>query len=508
MRFDARELVNAWTEVFPMTEAQRRLVFSDRRNSLFLGGIGSGKTWALINCLLYAAIKSPEGVTVCGFGRSGIDVANVLKPLFHSQRERFKDVVGIDPIWSESKTYGRYTTQWGAQILFRPYDSAGLDAIRGLTIGAAVVDEVERARVNGRDAFEIISGRIRDPRATHKRLWMGSTPNGLHGAAGLWLRMAQREGELRPLAHGVGLSECDHWQDNAIEPCGSCERCDYEVASSFYVVRSSLWDNTFLDAATKRSMSAGLSARQYKTEILGVITTAGDSVFSHEFDESKHVIDWQWQKAPYLIGVDWGTSVASALFVQITERETTCGDVVLPAGSWVVAHELLLEDVSRQDVRAALLREVEGIGRSPVWIAADRAVVEENRWARKTFKDSTVRTLKSRKDQSVIAGVESMRYMLDPYDDKMRSKLPPRLYFARSLKRNPTGDGAAGVRDAMLSYSYERLNGVITNTPSRSPVDPFKHAIDALRYLIVSTRNEPRFHGGKPLPFTDWRSDD
>jgi len=504
MKLDNREILANWWDIFPCYPAQRRFIESNRRNTLFLAGIGSGKSHALTLAVLRASMINGPGVDSYIFGRTGPDLTNVLKPSFNAHREAFAKAVGIDPVWRENRSTNRYKMIWGGEIVFRPYDQ--IETVRGISCAVAAVDEVDRARVDAQEAFEVISGRIRDPRAVYKRLFLATTPNGLQGSSALFLRMQQAEKKLTQKLDIEGLQMCAAWQDEAAHECGECERCKLESARGFRSVRATLLDNPYIDAETKRAMSAGRSRRQYMQEIMGIILAPTDGVFS-EYNEA-HVIDWKWRDDfPYVLGVDWGTTTGYFCLMQVLTRELTLGDRVLPAGSWIVAQEKTLNDVSRSEMRQEIWKAVQGVGRHPVFAGADRAVVEENRWLRKTFPNTIVTTMRTREEQRIIAGVECMRWMLAPYDSKTQKETTPRLYTASSLTRDPTTTFNRGIRDALHFYSYQRIAGVLTNTPSRSPVDPNKHCIDAVRYAVYGSRHRGELHGGRPLPFTSWQDD-
>jgi hypothetical protein len=518
VRFDTRELLASWFDIFPAHKKQREFVMARRRNVLALMGIGTGKTWGGVNGILRSsalngvvASQSGEGLKCAILGRTGPDISLTLKPQFNQQREQFAQAVGFDPVWRENKTTGTFRMRWGGDIIFRPYDS--IETVRGYTLASAYVDELDRSRVNANEALDVIGGRLRaggtDPRV-HRRLWVGTTPNGLQGAAALWLRMQRAEVELlekRDL--GRNFSACRHWSEpgDGVNPCMVCDACKLEEAQGYCAVRATLWDNTFLDTDTKAKMAAGRSARQYRQEIEGVILSPSENVFA-EYVERTHVIDWQWDpELPYVLGVDWGTSVGYYLVAQVLTSDRTLKDGrVLPAGSWVVARENVMVEVSRSAMRRAIVEEIKSIGYLPYWAGADRAVREENNWLRKHLRHfdggTKVETLKYKGEQRIIAGVEALRWMLEPYDEAKGEAMPPRLYLSRELKRDPTVEVGRGLRDALTFYGYERVAGELTNIPSRSPVDPSKHPIDALRYAVYTSREDARLHGGRPLPFT------
>lgn len=521
MRYDNRELLASWFDVFPAHPAQQRFIMAPRRNVLALWGIGTGKTFAGVNAILRSSLLNSANATVNGdglmsaiLGRTGPDITLTLKPQFNAQREQFAKAVGFDPVWRENKTTSTYRMRWGGDIVFRPYDA--IDTVRGYTLASAYVDELDRSRVDAQEALEVIGGRLRAGAGgglarVHRRLWVGTTPNGLQGSAAMWLRMQRFERELLE-KRDLGASEfttCRHWTHGDARPCRECDTCGLDEAQGYMAVRATLWDNTFLDDDTKRKMAAGRSRRQYRQEIEGVILSPSESVFA-EYDEQRHVVDWQWDpELPYVLCVDWGTSVGYFSLVQVLleDRELADGRV-LPAGSWVVARETVMQEVSRSEMRRAIVGAVAEVGYLPFWSGADRAVKDENAWLRKHLRHydggTNVRTLKFKGEQRIIAGVEAIRWMLDPYDEATDTRLAPRLYLSRSLKRDPATEEGRGLRDGLTFYGYERVAGALTNVPSRSPVDPNKHSIDALRYGVFTSRHEPRLHGGRPLPFTSY----
>ena len=490
LRYDQREIAAAWTDVFGLHDKQRRFVEASRPFGLFVGGAGAGKTRVLLNCAMRFATQSPPKVRIGVFGRTGPDITHTLRPTWAELEQEWLDAFGFPFIASVNNVTGEMLTAFGNTIVWRPYDR--IDKVRGLNLGAACVDEIEHAQPDARYALQVFMGRVRDQRGPQK-LRIATTPNGMQGAVAEFVRHQRVELRLTSEARDRELEACD--DPGGPNGCRVCESCELSKARKFVTIHATLWDNTFLDADTKAQMVAGLSKRMFKQEAEGKILRPTDTVFS-EYRESddedgpSHLVRYRWRAdLPYMLGIDWGTTRGYWCAVQYDPQD--------PSGAWVVAHESVLEDVSRVEMRADIDAFVKRQGRHPTFIAFDRAVKSENEWARRRFVGSMLRGMESRDEQNVTAGVETIRFMLDPNDG------PPRLYLSSDLHSDLTTDEGRGLRDSLAMYGYQRIAGELTNIPSRSPTDPSKHAVDALRYLVVATMRLGEFHGGRPLPFVD-----
>lgn len=438
-------------DILPCYPAQRDFIGGNMHapNHLWLGGVGTGKTTSLVYATLLLAQLNP-GHDVCLFGRTGPDLTTILIPLFFHALELWQDATG-DELLAGGKGYNKTTRiarmkGTGTRILFRPYDR--IDKVRGMTLAAAMVDEIEFATVSSLEAFMVIQSRIRAPGAPYRQMKIATTPNGLQGCTAHFLEK-QREENKR-------------------------YRC----------IRATVHDNPYLDAEYIENLRAACTPRQWKQEGEGRILKPTMAVFS-EFDEEVHVVPFSWPldcKDPYILIVDWGTS--HAYFAAI---------VVDASGRWVVAYEEKKEDTSSARFRKALVDFVDSRGQEPELIATDRAKPKENAWAVGTFRESWVRSMESKGEQSIINGVEAVRFMLDPLEG------PPRLYFSDQLKGGINEKGR-GLRGAMVFYrNVVDKNGVATNQPLKDNVND--HPIDALRYGVIASADRPKLHGGAMLPF-------
>lgn len=485
-------MVADFRKIIPMHPKQYRFAFgSPRRNQLNIGGAGSGKTVGLIASLWELFAANPPGVMHLLAGRTGPDLQHTLLPEFFRQEAAISRAVGVPSlIRSHNKLHSRFDLIDGSVMIYKPYDQ--IDKIRGPNLGGALVDEIEQSRVNRAYAFRVFTGRVRDPRARIWRLKFATTPNGPGGVTGIFMKAWEEEADLLELKATRALVDC-----NRVKRCEECETCRLRKAQNFTIVHATLDDNVFLPADVRSAMKAGMSARMYAQEVEGKILMPRDVVFL-EYRETplhdprtgltqpSHLIDWKWDpKLPYALGIDWGTSHAYMCVVQI-KRD----------GTWIVCDEVVLKDISHGQMRTAIRDYVQSRGKAPIWIAADRAVKAQNIWVKSQFPEVKLATMRTREEQSIISGIEGIRSMLEPWDGS-----PPRLFVAKSLRSNPMSMDDRGIRDSLKLYEYETVNGERTNTPSRSPVDPNKHAIDALRYLVHSSRLQDHMHGGSHLPY-------
>lgn len=487
-------LVADFRKIIPMHPKQFRFAFgSPRRNHLNIGGAGSGKTVGLIASLWELFGANPPGVMHLLAGRTGPDLQHTLLPEFYRQCELISEAFGVSSvIRSHNKLHSRFDMIDGSVLIYKPYDQ--IDKIRGPNLGGALVDEIEQSRVNRAYAFRVFTGRVRDPRARIWRLKFATTPNGPGGVTGIFMGQWETEAKLLDVMRKRALTDC-----GKPKRCGECETCQLKQAQNFTITHATLDDNIFLPPDVRNAMKAGMSSRMYAQEVEGKILMPRDVVFL-EYREAPqtdprtgvtqptHLVDWTWRRdLPYALGIDWGTTHAYMCVVQI-----------LPDGRWVVADEMTLHDVSHGQMRAAIRDYCASRGRPPFWIAADRAVRSQNMWIEAQFPHSELVTMRTKEEQSIVSGIEAIRSMLEPWDGS-----PPRLYVSSELRSNPMTTEERGIRDSLKLYEYELVGGERTNTPSRSPTDPSKHAIDALRYLVHSSRLEDRMHGGAPLPYAD-----
>ncbi len=174
----AQPVRTATLELFPR---QKRFVLDPARFPAYVGGIGSGKSFAGA-----AKVLSRIGRKELGM------VAAPTYPMLRDATQRtiveLFEQLGIP--FTLHKTEGRLTvTRTGHEILFRSLDNP--DALRGPNLDYAWVDE---ASLIGREAWSIVKGRVRVGK--HPQAWITCTPKGRNWVWEEWERDGNPEHPL------------------------------------------------------------------------------------------------------------------------------------------------------------------------------------------------------------------------------------------------------------------------------------------------------------------------
>jgi len=427
---------------------QLQFLLAWRRFNLALTGVGFGKSWALTLKSLIAAVANP-GVNVCLAGRTYRDLNDVLIPLLLEHVGKIRDHTGVYLIKRWQRADGKFELLGGGRILARSYDR--IDAIKGLNLGAAFIDEIERASASPDEVFGTFNERVRVSCPLHG-LHFATTPNGLLGVTAKFHEARLRGDREYHVTHGTTL------------------------------------DNPHTSQAFIDTLRDSMSARRWAQEVEGKVLRPSHSCFA-EFGDHL-LVDWDWRqhkRSAWVLCVDWGTNHHHvALMVQVLED-----------GSWIVADELLCDDMPRgafkRELRAWVQAKVDGGCRYPAAAGVDRAVPELNQWLMAWLgnQGTHVRACDQRREQYIINGIELIRDRLAPAFGV------PMLHFARSLEKPPSKI-TAGIVQAMREYRYQVDR---EGNPRRVP---FKcgladHVIDSLRYGYITTRQDPALHGGRPL---------
>lgn len=443
---------------------QLKFIFGSRRRyQLFLGGRGCGKTWALMLKALVLALQNP-GADGAIFGRTlNKDIGAKLFPMFFAHLATFRRATGINLVSSHDKGSWITTLRNGARIHWLSYGRVdALEKNRGYDLAWAVMDETENSQVDPAYAMLVIDDAIRAPSGTVFQLACATTPNGLRGAVGAFLK-AQSDG-----------SE-DH-----------------------YVVHATSRDNPFVDPVELEKRRRGRSTRLAAQELDAVVLRPSHVVMA-EFSTKRHIRPYTVQEGLlWVVGIDWGTSKGHIVAAQVDDR-----------GTWTVFDEDRVMAVTRPQFRRRVETFIERwwrkIGDAPHFIGADRAVTEENTWLRGRYGAHCrggIATCESLTDQAVTRGIGYMQFMLDPADGSA-----PRLYFADSLTMAMDPD-QVGMIGSMQAYRYKTMmvDGVaqVTNSPLKDQVHDDQ--IDSLRYPITMSRLIPELHGGAPLPCVETSS--
>ncbi len=436
-------------------DRQARFVGSDHLFGLFLGGVGSGKSHALTRWIVRRALANPGEIGAL-LGRTSIDLQTVLLPSLWEALDQCQEQSGISLIKGYDKGDGRLTLINDCQIYFRPFNR--IAKVRGLTLTFAGADEVEWSEADPDEVWGVFTGRLRG-HGPLPGLAFATSPNGLRGITKRFVEAQRAYLDAR-------------------------EAGDAEAASKwgrYHVVSSTSFHNPYLPGHYFDALKS-MSKRRYRQEVEGKVLRPTNSVWALE---ARHLVRWDWRQhehLPRLYAVDWGTQDHHVgLMIQV-ERD----------GRWVVADELICDDMPRGRFQAVLHDWIDSHGRAPpTLMAADRAVPVENNKLQVRYSDTPVRWMESKQDQAVRTGVEHVRDMLDPVGDR------PLLVFAQSLAQQIKGE-TAPIVPALRGYCYVRgADGQPTDKPRKDNVHD--HACDALRYIVTAGAHDPTLHGGRTM---------
>lgn len=422
-RLGALQLLASVSDYDPLPH-QLRAHLSPARHKLFLGGVGSGKsTWSMAEAVVLSLLN-PPGCTGVVLGPTYDIVTQVLLPSWLAFAESL-NAAGIPFLRRYNKSQAKADLEDGSSVLFRSFHKA--DSIRGLNATFACLDEVA-VDSNPNYVWDVIAGRLRDPRSNVIQLHATTTPKGLVNIPALFHRM--RETEARP----------DWW-----------------------VGRATSMDNPHLPPGFIDSLKQGYSKRQWEQEVLGKCLQAQATVWP-EIEKERHVIPWTYDPAlPYYMGMDFGYAKPAILFAQ--EHR----------GALIVFWEYVEDEVPYEKQKSIIRNKIAELGKPPEHVVGDRADREWMSWLIQNLAHSQVHRMQTKMDQRVTTGIEVVRSMLDPMIGE------PRLYVAKSLTENPP---ERGIWRALHNYRWKLTkDGLIGDSALKDGT--FDHICDTIRWISI-----------------------
>ena len=423
--------------------------------SLFVGGVGSGKTVALTARVLFKMLANP-GVRGALLGRTGRDLDGVLVPALMAHLQALQDHTGINWIRDYNKGRGEITLINGASVLCRPYTM--VNKLAGLSLGWIAADEIAWSSVDEDRLWQVVTGRVR-VHCPSPSIDFATSPNGNRGIVAKFVD-AQQRGDTR-----------------------------------YWISTATSLDNPFLPATYLDSLTT-MSKRAYAQEVLGKILRPLSGVYDLTAD---HFLDWDWRKypkLPFVAGWDIGGDGHHycILFQVVTEPLVAPDGRHLLPGTWIACDELVGDEMPRNQYRQRLLAWLRehGAHRLP-YIIFDRAIPNEGTALQGQLTDTWVRSLDQKHDQYIENGIEMVRDQLDPLSTR------PWILFANSLpKSDPPVGKTAGIVPAMRNYRYQ-LD--INRNPTSKPLKDNQndHACDGLRMAVIGTKEYADVHGGVTL---------
>ena len=404
---------------------------------LFLAGIGAGKTvWSMAEAVMLA-IANP-GCTGAVTAPTYDQVANVLLPEFTALTDAMA-ASGYPLVRRFIRSMSEAHLVCGGRVLFRSFSK--VDHLRGFSLAWAAVDESEVAS-NPQYIWDVLAGRLRDPRARIAQIHCTTTPQGLRGIPAMFV-------EARNLAEGV--------QDPV-------ERG--RLLRRHWACRAHTSDNSYLPPGYIESLRATYSSRQWQQEIEAKVLKPSSAVWP-EFTKDRHARPWAFEPSlPYSISCDWGHQYPHVLWIQQATD-----------GTWIVFDEFCDDQIPRDHLRHEIAKRCRALGRDPEHAVGDRAVKSEMAWLASEFPRTHTHRMRTKQEQSVNRGIEVVRALLDPLEGAPRLFLSTRL--ASSQQRR------ALVR-CMANYRYRmRADGSIhVGEPFKDNVHD--HGADCLRMFSVA----------------------
>ena len=213
--------------------AQEDFVRGDEKFSAYIGGLGSGKTWAgIARGLKFATQPKPEGVFHAPHGIIAAVSYPALRDIIIPQLQEITARTGLAE-WERDykKSEKELTLKNGAIIRLRSLDRPD-NIIRGPEYTWAFIDEGRNVTLND---WKLLTGRLRQ-RGYERGAWVASTPNGFD------------------------------WMYDVFHPDGDTHQREYPD-SVWY--NAPMRENRHLDDDYLDMMEKSYSGRWYEQEVLG-----------------------------------------------------------------------------------------------------------------------------------------------------------------------------------------------------------------------------------------------
>jgi hypothetical protein len=436
--------------IFQPHRKQAEFIGSMARNRLFLGGRGTGKSWALGLDVLVSALLNP-GKPGLFLGRTEGELKQNLLPYFEQHCDTLHRAIGVQMIRRHRPGDQMVELVNGSSFIYKGFEN--IAKIRMHSACWVAMDEVEHSRVAHEEILRAVKPTIRvaGPR---QGLAVASSPNGL-----------------------VGFTK--QFYDHQLRQ-----------TPGWYTVRCPSYANPHLSQEDLDDWRASMSADAWRQEVEAIALRAKELVY-HQFRPSKHVrpVDVQGLVAAgahLVLGIDWGLNHAAAVAILVDR-----------SGVWHVFDELTAEPLSRGHWQEQLDKWIGNFRKVPYLIAVDRAVPHETQSLRNKYgpQRTIIAQCDSKKEQEVMGGVAQVQALLDP-----AAETTPRMVFSDRLNR--LDDRAtATIIPALEGYRFARaLDGSLTDRPLKD--DKYDHIADALRMAVVTSLRHRELHGGR-LPVRD-----
>ena len=421
----------------PLYPAQERFVMSEATNALFIGGRGSGKSVALTLRVIREACRNPGGAI------------GLFAPTFR-QLTRVTERMLIDmcDAWARNTGWPLLTKHYKADHVFiingcSVYSQSfeRVDRVRGLNLGAALIDEIEVAR-DPEHVVSVISACVRGPRgAGSHSMSYATTPKGDRGLCRVFLENVREE------------------------------------VPGWHLVIARTADNPHVGPEFVERLRQTMSRSTFAQEVEAKILRPAAVVWP-EFSRARHVVPFTYSGEPIAYAIDWGYSRPFA----------SCWALVQSDGEpdrLVCFWQFCENDVPENQFLRTIYDHAASLNREPFLAAADRAIPRCNQALMRKWPSARIKTMKSRTEQDVWRGLELVRAALDPMTG------PPRIAFAESLLNTASDRGIVWSMEQLRRLSRD---GVLLD--ERVGNSEASHASDAVSYLVRSWEPTRRFDDG------------
>ncbi len=417
--------------------AQEDFVRGDEKFSAYIGGLGSGKTWAgIARGLKYATQPKPEGVFHAPHGIIAAVSYPALRDIIIPKLQEVMDATGLAE-WERDykKSEKELTLKNGAIIRLRSLDRPD-NIIRGPEYTWAFIDEGRNVTLND---WKLLNGRLRQP--GYKRgAWVASTPNGFD------------------------------WMYHVFHPEGDHHATEYPDAQWY---NAAMRENVHLDEDYLQMMEQSYSGRFYEQEVLGKFVGIVEGGVFPEWDQAKFCRPLEYRPELPLYSM-WDFGIGDPGVCIFAQVEWVATEAAPGVKQFKVPYLYILDAIEAKDWTAAM------------W--ADAYHAELNQFfpngtrTRGDYGDPAGMQRNPSNGSSVIRDLNAANVPVTAVAKK------PQDFAIRILNNMMAGgrvyvnaDGAKRVSDAFSSHKWKLdKNGVRTG---ETPVhDWTSHLVDAVRY--------------------------
>ena len=366
--------------------AQLRFIKSQKPSVMYLGGRGSGKTVAGITKTILTCLDPRNAGKSFGlFSPTYRLLIRQHEVELMRQLEAFRDASGFSLLKRHYRSDHRYEFINGAVLYCTSFER--VDRCRGMEFAAGVyIDEIE---VDSTPfyTFGTIAACVRGLGGSQQR-FLTTTPRGMRGV-------------VRKFVEATQAGDPD-----------------------FHLIISRSHENPYITDAFLERLRSTMSKQVYAQEVEAKVTRASSVVFP-EWKRSIHCVPFLFDiGTSYSFGMDPGYSHPHALAIaHIRKQGEQDRDVIF----W----EYCEDDVPEDKMLSILKYKAKELGRDPELIGSDRALPMFNQKMMRAFTSTRVKTMRTKEEQQVWAGMSRIRSVIDPQEGS------PRLYVADSLIKTP-----------------------------------------------------------------------